>query len=47
MGRIVQKVTKTTTTTTKRVKKVPEGYHKCSNCGGDGVCKNQTRRKKS
>lgn len=43
MGKITQtyKVTKTT----KRMPKIPTGYHKCPNCGGDGVCKN--RRKSS
>lgn len=42
MGRIVQ-YKKTTTKT--RVKKVPSGYHKCPNCGGDGICKNKGRKK--
>ena len=27
--------------TTKRVKKVPNGYHRCKTCGGDGVYKNK------
>ncbi len=41
MGRITQtKITKTT----RRQKKVPSGYHKCPNCGGDGVCKNKIKR---
>ena len=42
MGRITQ-----TTKVTKRVQKVPKGYHKCPNCGGDGVCKTiaQSKRK--
>lgn len=39
MGKIIQNYTKKTTT--KRVAKVPSGYHKCPNCGGDGVCKNR------
>ena len=38
MGRITQ----IKRTTTKRIKKIPSGYHKCPNCGGDGVCKNKT-----
>ena len=45
MGKIIQTHTKTTTKT--RVKKIPNGYHKCSNCGGDGVCKNKTLRKRT
>ena len=47
MGRIVQSKT---TKTRSRKKKMPEGYHKCPNCGGDGVCKNlgnMKKRKKS
>ena len=43
MGRITQ--TKITKVTTKRQKKVPNGYHKCPNCGGDGVCKNITKQR--
>lgn len=31
--------------TTRRQKKVPSGYHKCPNCGGDGVCKNKIKRR--
>ena len=45
MGRVVQ-----TKSTRSRKKKIPEGYHKCPNCGGDGVCKkldNMKRRKKA
>ena len=45
MGKITQSHTKTTTIT--RAKKVPNGYHKCPNCGGDGVCKNKTLRKRT
>ena len=33
--------------TTRRVKKIPNGYHKCPNCGGDGVCKNKAKRGKT
>lgn len=40
MGKIIQ-----TRKITKRVKKIPSGYHKCPNCGGDGVCKNRKRKK--
>ena len=43
MGRITQTYRKTVT---KRIKKIPAGYHKCPNCGGDGVCKNKTQRRK-
>lgn len=43
MGRITQIKT---TKVTKRVKKIPSGYHKCPNCGGDGVCKNITKTKR-
>lgn len=43
MGRIIQTYKKTVT---KRVKKIPSGYHKCPNCGGDGVCKNITKSKR-
>lgn len=42
MAKIIQTYKKTTT---KRQKKVPSGYHKCPNCGGDGVCKNKIKRK--
>ncbi len=41
MGRIIQ--TRIKKTTTKRVKKVPNGYHKCKVCGGDGICKNRKK----
>lgn len=33
------KVTQIKKTTIKRQKKIPNGYHKCPNCGGDGICK--------
>ena len=39
------KVTYTKKTTVKTVKKIPSGYHKCPNCGGDGVCKNRSKKK--
>lgn len=39
MGRIIQ-----IKRTTKRIKKIPNGYHKCPNCRGDGVCKNKSKR---
>lgn len=42
MGRVTQ----IKRTTTKRVAKIPNGYHKCPNCGGDGVCKNKIKRRK-
>ena len=42
MGKVTQTYRKTTT---KRVRKVPTGYHKCPNCGGDGVCKNKLKGK--
>ena len=42
MGRVTQ-IKRTTT----RVKKIPSGYHRCPNCGGDGVCKNSTKRKRT
>lgn len=43
MGRIIQTFRRTTVVTTRRAKKVPAGYHRCPNCGGDGICKNQKR----
>lgn len=43
MGRITQ----VKRTTTRRTKKVPSGYHKCPNCGGDGICKDRTKRKRN
>ena len=45
MGKVVQVHSHSTKTTTKRVKKVPSGYHRCPNCGGDGICKNKKKRK--
>lgn len=39
------KITYTKKTTIQKVKKIPSGYHKCPNCGGDGICKNKGRKK--
>ena len=41
MGKITQ-IKKTTSRQTN----IPSGYHKCPNCGGDGVCKIKTKRKR-
>jgi len=41
------KVTQVKRSITRRVPKIPSGYHKCYNCGGDGICKNKTKRKRT
>lgn len=41
MARVKQTVTKRT-----RTKKVPTGYKKCRNCGGDGIVRNRKKKGK-
>lgn len=43
MGKIIQRY-KRTITIRKMGTIVPKGYHKCPNCGGDGICKTQTKK---